>query len=152
VIAAIATNDGVLASIQEAITAAQNKVLIARAFELETADRAKAAQILELVGAFREAGQEMFDAYRTLSESGRLLTGLLAQLHAAGIRAPSWEQFNVLGDQALKTAIIDTPWGKNYWRLAPHERRTFGDLISGWATMVESRIRAQLGEQKDEAA
>jgi hypothetical protein len=152
VIAAAATNDGVLTSVQEAISEAETKLAVARAYEADVADQAKARAILELLGAFRECGREMDDAARTLGETGKVLTGLLSQLHAAGVHSPSLQQFDVLGDQALKTAILGTPWGKRYPLLAPHERRMFGDLIDGWATMIESRIRAQLGEQEEEIA
>jgi hypothetical protein len=88
--AAIALNDSMLASIQEAISEAQNKLAIARAYEAEVADRAKAQAISEIVGAFK-GGHELDNALRTVGEMGKVLVNLLSQLHAAGVRSPSVE-------------------------------------------------------------
>jgi hypothetical protein len=140
-----------LASIDDAIAAAKNKVAIARAFEDAAADRARAQAALELLGAFKAAGHELDDAMRTVAQTSKLLGSLLSQLHAAGIRTPSHEQLDVLGNQALAAAIMATPWHRHYRVLAPNERKTFRSLIDGWVTAAEPRLRAQLGEQ-DEAA
>jgi hypothetical protein len=152
VIEAIATNDGLLASIAEAVNEAKNRVLIAKAYEADVADQAKAQQILELIGAFREAGAEMDAACRTLSETGKLLGSLLLQLHGLGVQFPSRQQLDVLGNQALLTAVLATPWGSQYQRLAPGQRQSFRTLCSDWAQMIESRIGVRLGAQNDEEA
>jgi hypothetical protein len=83
--------NSMLASIQEAISEAQTKLAIARAYEAEVADRAKAQAISEIVGAFKEAGHELDNALRTVGEMGKVLVNLLSQLHAAGVRSPSVE-------------------------------------------------------------
>jgi hypothetical protein len=144
--------DSELAALDDAINEAKNRVLIAQAFEAETADQAKAQQVRELVGAFREAGRELDDACRTLSEMSRVLVSLLGQLHGHGVHSPTYEQLDVFGDAALKTAIMGTPWAKRYRLVAPLERKSFGVLVSGWADMVEARLRNQFGERKDDAA
>jgi hypothetical protein len=78
---------------------------------------------------------------------------LQRRLQGLGIGHPTYEQLDVFGDAALKTAIMGTPWAKRYRLVAPLERKEFGALVSGWADMVEARIRADFGEQKkDEAA
>jgi chromosome segregation ATPase len=107
--AEVAIYDSELASLDDAISAAKNKVLIAQAFEAAAADRARAARALEVLGAFREAGHELGDALRTVAETGRMINNLLPQLHAAGIRTPSYEQLDVLGHHAFATAIMATP-------------------------------------------
>ena len=141
-----------LRSVDDAISEAQTKLTIAKAYEADVADQAKARAIMEIVGVFREAGREMDDAARTLGEMGKLLGNLLGQLRAAGITSPSHEQLDVLGGQALQTAILATPWGKRYEHLAPGQRQTFRALVDGWAEMIESRVKAQLGKQEEEAA
>jgi hypothetical protein len=151
VAATIAMKDSMLASIAEAISEAQTKLTIARAYEADVADQAKAKQILELLGAFKEAGHELDDALRTLSETGRLFVGMVSQLRGFGV-GPSYEQVDVLGGQAVLTALLGTVWGKRFPRLAPREHRSFRTLVDGWVAGPEARISAQLGEQKDEAA
>jgi hypothetical protein len=150
VAATIAINDSMLASIGEAISEAQTKLTVARAYEADVADQAKAREILELLGAFKEAGHELDDALRTLSETGRLFVGMVSQLRGFGV-GPSYEQVDVLGGQAVLAALLDTVWGKRFPRLAPHERRSFRALVDGWVAGPEARISARLGEQKDEA-
>jgi hypothetical protein len=149
VAATIAINDSMLASIGEAISEAQTKLMVARAYEADVADRAKAREILELLGAFKEAGHELDDALRTLSETGRLFVGMVGQLRGFGV-GPSYEQVDVLGGQAVLTALLGTVWGKRFPRLAPHEHRSFRTLVDGWVAGPEARIRAQFVEQKDE--
>ena len=105
----------------------------------------KRRRILELLGAFKEAGRELDDALRAIGEMGRVLGSLLQQLHGAGVRFPSYEQLDVFGDQALRTAIAGSPWGKRHPHLAPNERRSFRTLVDGWSDMIEQRIKSQLG-------
>jgi hypothetical protein len=140
------------ASIDDAIAAAKNKVLIAQAFEAAAADRARAARALEILGAFREAGHELDDALRTVAETGRLLGNLLPQLHAAGVKSPTYEQLDALGYQAFATAIMQTPWHRRFEHLAPNQRRSFRGLIDAWVVAIQPRLKAQLGEREDEAA
>ncbi len=137
-----------LASIDDAIAAAKNKVAIARAYEADVADRAKAKAILEMLGAFKEAGHELDDALRTVAEMGKILPNLLSQLHAAGVRSPTFDQLDALGYQAFATALMATPWARRYEHLAPNQRRSFRTLVDGWAAPIESRLRAQLREEE----
>jgi hypothetical protein len=141
---AIKINDSMLASIGEAVSEAQTKLM-------DVADQAKARQILELLGAFKEAGHELDDALRTLNETGRLFVNMVSQLRGFGV-GPSYEQVDVLGGQAVLAALLGTVWGKRFPRLAPHEHRSFRALVDGWVAGPEARINAQLSEQKDEAA
>jgi len=150
--AAIALNDSMLASIQEAISEAQNKLAIARAYEAAAADRARARRALELLGAFKKAGHELDDALRTVAETGKLLGNLLPQLHAAGVRSPTHEQLDALGYQAFATAIMQTPWHRRFEHLAPNERKSFRSLIDAWVVAIQPRLKAQAGDERDEAA
>ena len=128
------------------------RLMIAQAYEDDIAAKAKARQILELLGAFREAGAEMDAAMQTVAEVGKLLPNLLGQLHAAGIRSPNRDQLDALGFQALGTALMATPWHLRFRHLAPNQRRTFRSLFDTWAAAIESQIRRQLRERDEEAA
>jgi hypothetical protein len=150
--AEVAIYDSELASLDDAIAAAKNKVLIAQAFEADAADRQRAARALELLGAFREAGSELDDAFRAIAEKGKLLGGLLGQLHACGVRSPTAEQLDVLGFAAVQTALMATPWHQRFRYLGPSQRRSFGPLFDQWAATAEARLRAQLREGNDDVA
>lgn len=150
--AEIATYDSELAALDDAIAEAKNRVLIAQAFEAAAADRVRAARALELLGAFKEAGHELDDAWRVVSERSKLLSNLLSQLHACGVRVPTHEQLDILGHAAMATAIMSTPWAKRYRHLAPNQRQSFRSLFDAWAVASESRLRAQLREDDEEAA
>ena len=139
-------------AIADAIDEARHRLAIATAYEADVADRAKAGAILELLGAFKEAGHELDDALRTVAEAGKLLPNLLSQLHAAGIRSPNRDQLDALGFQAVGTALMATCWAKQFEHLAPNQRRDFRSLVDAWAAPIESRLRAQLRERDDEAA
>ncbi len=139
-------------AIADAIEEARCRLAIATAYEADVADRAKARAILELLGAFKEAGHEMDDALRTVAEVGKVLPNLLSQLHAAGVRSPNRDQLDALGFQALGTALMAMPWAKRFEHLAPNQRRDFRSLFDTWAAAIESQIRRQLRERDEEAA
>jgi hypothetical protein len=92
------------------------------------------------------------NALRTVAETGKLLGNLLPQLHAAGVRSPTHEQLDALGYQAFAAAIMQTPWHRRFAHLAPNQRRSFRGLIDAWVMAIGPRLKAQLGEQEDEAA
>jgi hypothetical protein len=150
--AEIATYDSELAALDNAIAEAKNRVLIAQAFEAAAADRARAARALELLGAFKEAGHELDDALRTIAETGKLLGNLLPRLHAAGVKSPTYEQLDALGYQAFATAVMATPWHRRFEHLAPNQRKTFRSLFDAWVMAIAPRLKAQLGDERDEAA
>jgi hypothetical protein len=152
-IAVSMANDALVASLDEAIAEAKNRITIARLHEVAAADRARAAQIREMLDGFRRTGHELSDALNTVAETGARLGNLLTQLHGLGVVYPTGQQLDILGHQAVVSAISATPWSRHYPLLPPDQRRTFRPLVDGWCAMVESRVRAQLGdEQKGEAA
>jgi hypothetical protein len=141
-----------LASLDDAIAAAKNKVLIAQAFEADAADRVRAREALEILVAFKKCGHELDAALRIVGERGRELDGILAKLHAAtGVRFPTHEQVDSLGFQALTSSLMSTKWSNRFRVLAPNQRRTFGSLFDGWATGIGNRLRARLSEENEAA-
>ena len=139
-------------AIADAIEEAQRRLAIASAYDAAAADRARAARALEILGAFKEAGHELDDALRAVAETGKLLGTLLPQLHAAGVRSPTHEQLDALGYQAFAAAIMQTPWHRRFEHLAPNQRRSFRGLIDAWVMATAPRLKAQLGEENEEAA
>jgi hypothetical protein len=142
-----------LASIDDAIAAAKNKLAIAQAHEAQAADRTRADEALKLLVEFRECGHILDGAVLALGTKGHELMSLVQQLHGLGIRFPSAEQVDVFGDQAIRTCIASTPWSRRHRVVAPSERKSFRKLVDDWAMMIETRIKAQFAEKnKDEAA
>jgi hypothetical protein len=47
---------------------------------------------------------------------------------------------------------MQTPWHRRYKLLAPNERKTFRSLIDACVMAIGPRLKAQLGEQDEEAA
>jgi hypothetical protein len=146
----LATYESELAAIDAAIGEARNRILIAQAFEADATDRARAARALEILGAFRETGRELDDALRGVCEKGKLLGGLLGQLHSCGVVNPTREQLDVLGYSAMQTALMSTPWANRFRFLGPSQRRSFGPLFDAWAQTAESRLKAQLRDHDEE--
>jgi hypothetical protein len=99
----VASYDSELASIDDAIAAAKNKILIAQAFEAAAADRARAREALEILVAFRKAGHDLDDALRIVGERGRALNDLVSKLHrSTNAQFPSWDQIDALGFRRSK--------------------------------------------------
>jgi hypothetical protein len=139
-------------AIADAIEEAKRRVAVASAHEAAAADRARAQKVLEILRAFRECGCILDGACRAIDVKGNELMSLLQQLHGLGVRFPSAEQVDVFGDQAIRTCIASTPWSKRHRVVAPGERKSFRKLVDDWAMMIETRIKAQFGEQKKDQA
>ena len=153
VAAEIATYATELASLDDAITAAKNKVLIAQAFEADQAKRAKAKESVAVIAAFKKAGHDLDAALRQIAKQGEALNGLLSQLHATtGSNFPSHDQLDTLGYAAVMTALLRTPWARQFRPMQPSQRREFGPLFAGWAEVLENRIKPLLADVEDEAA
>jgi hypothetical protein len=144
----VRANAADIESIGEAIHEAANRVLIAKAFEREAADKANAERILEVCTELEKAGNSLGAAARTFSETSRQVSGLLAQLNSYGISSPSAEQYRVFGSAATRTMLAGSFWARSFPPVAPLERKTFDSLISGWVQSIRARIR---GRVKDAA-
>jgi hypothetical protein len=78
------------------------------------------------------------------------MNATLNEIHALGQGSPNSSQWLTFGAMAMNSALMQTPWAREFRHLAPRERRTFADLDSGWAAGAERNIAARLGEQKGE--
>jgi hypothetical protein len=75
--AEIATHQSELASLDDAIAAAKNRVVVAQAMEKDSVDRAKAKEAVEVLEAFRKAGHDLDNALRAIADKGAKLNELL---------------------------------------------------------------------------
>ena len=150
---ATATHTSEMSSIESAINVANARLVAARADESRAADRAQALQLREKLKRFSELGSIIDDCFADMNSAAAEMKDTLVQMHQLGATAPSHDQMRVLGALALKTALMGTPWSKEGFEyLAPNQRRSFRDLVSGWERMLTPHIDARIGDSKREAA
>jgi hypothetical protein len=149
----VATHASELASVDDAIEAARGMVSIAQAVEADAERRERAREAMKVVAECRQLGHDLDEAFRVIAERGKVLKPLLIKLHeATGGNFPSYQQLDTLGFSALQTAILSTPWAKQFRPIRPGSRRRFSDLFDGWATVTENRLRPLLESDPAEAA
>jgi hypothetical protein len=148
----LSTHESELQSLDEAIVQGQNRRLLEQALAAEAADRARAREAVQILAKFRQAGADMDQALRTVSERGHELNVLLGRLHDAGVSVPTREQLDTLGYHPVMTSLMQTPWHQRFRYLGPSERRSFGQLFADWCSVAEGRLKSLLAEPNDAAA
>ena len=134
-----------LASIDDAIAAAKNRVLITQAVEADAAKRASAKEALPVIAEFKKVGRDLDRALATVADRSAALMDLLRKLHqTTGQNFPSREQLDGLGYAAVMTAVLKTPWGHSFRPIPPSQRREFAPLFDGWAQVIEGRLQPLL--------
>jgi hypothetical protein len=141
-----------MASLEAAILEAQARLNVVRAAEAIAQDRAAALQLRGLLAEFVELGEEIDAAFADITAAATQMRDVLSRMHGLGARSPSHDQLRVLGTLALKTALMDTPWAKEFEHLAPNQRRSFAALVRGWHDQLAPSIEARIGEKQEEAA
>jgi hypothetical protein len=92
------------------------------------------------------------EAFTSMVNEANALGETLIKIHSLGRTFPSFDQLNSLGARALGTAIMNTPWRKDFEHLAPSQRQSFPKLISDWASRIESNhIAPRVGALKEVA-
>jgi hypothetical protein len=87
------------------------------------------------------------DAFASMGREANAVRETLLEIHSLGCAFPSYEQLNSLGARALKTAIMNTPWKRDFEHLAPGERQNLSKLVSDWAARIEANhIAPRIGE------
>ena len=134
-----------------AIEEAERRLSIAQAAQSQQGDRDNALAIREVLAEFTECALSLDEALAALGEEGAALFAAVNKLHALGCTVPSDTQVRVLGLQCLQTALMATPWHKEFPHLPPRERRSWAALARTWAAAVEANvIRPHLGEAESE--
>jgi hypothetical protein len=121
-----------------------------RAAEIE-ADQAAARELREVLGEFRKCGRQMEDALAAFVGAAVAFREHLTKIHNLGCDFPSHGLADVNARLAIGTALMQTPWRREFEHLAPGERRTFTQLVDGWAARIEPGVRRRLGEAEDKA-
>lgn len=109
------------------------------------ADRAAALELRKAVAEFVELGVELDAALTDVAEAGIALRELLSKIHQLGCQFPTHLQIKALGESAVLTKLMGSPWPVRH--LAPRERRDFTSLVKGWADAIErTNIAPRLGD------
>jgi hypothetical protein len=137
-----------LESIDAAIIEANARLVIAQADEAQQADRANAEQLRIKASRLSELASIADDCFQDLIGATNEMHSLLNEIHALGCPAPSHEQLRVFSVVAVKTHIMNIPGcAREFDHLAPNQRKTFENIVTGWRDMIEGNIAARLGEQ-----
>jgi hypothetical protein len=140
-------------SIEIATAEGKQRLAAAQAAETDAEQRSKATRALALLAAFEvrgEALQNLLDKF--LAEYAELSNDF-HELDKLGYAPTTHMLVKVNMQRAVATALQFTDLRQKF--LAPHERRTFGAVIAGWASNCRARIQARLARgapAKDKAA
>jgi hypothetical protein len=133
-----------LASLGEAITAAQARLATAKAVAARAQERRDALVLRKAVKRFSDAGHRLDAVLADLSSTAQVLGAALDAVHAAGSPSPSHQQLMSLGERALRTALMATPWRRAFDSVPPGERRSVADLVDVWSGNIERGIAHRL--------
>lgn len=160
-----ALHQGEHENLNAAIEEAAKRLDVARGEEARKADRKKALEFrTTLLPQLLEHGKKIDAALATIASEANAFDETLRQIHASGCAFPNTQQVHVNGAMVIYSALMQTPWRREFRHLAPHERRTFEDLFagqavgdgvhvrSGWRQPIERFISQLLGEAETEAA
>jgi hypothetical protein len=152
IVDALVRHDADMAALADAIAEAESRVELAQRARTVAADQANARKVRAQLHRFVKAGREIDGAMAELVEASNAMRQALTQMHILGCKFPSHEQLSVLGDRALRTALMQTAWARYFEGVSPGERKTFTALVEAWATMVDNNIRPRLAAGTQEAA
>jgi chromosome segregation ATPase len=135
-----------------AIAEAGDRLATAEAAEALEADRARARELRHALAEFTEHGRKLDEAMAAVVAESNALRTALHKMHSLGCEYPTDALALVNCRLAIGTALMQTPWKREFEHLAPGQRRTFGEIIRGWVERIEPTIARRLGETQDEAA
>jgi hypothetical protein len=143
------THDYELKSLDAAIQEATKRLAAADAAEALAADKENARALRAVVDKFVAHAIAIDDAFTAMVKEANALSKTLIEIHSLGCSFPSYDQLNSLGARALGTAIMQTPWKRDFDHLAPSARQSFPKLVSDWAARIESNhVAPRIGELK----
>jgi hypothetical protein len=144
-----------LASIDAALKTAQQRLDTAKRYQAAQADRDKARKLSVVLDQFTQTATQLDRVLADVARLGHALHQIQAQMAQLGSPVPNGSQLDSLGYRCLLTACAATPWHRHFQVLAPHERRSFADLIAIWTDTNRKYLAVRLdGDQpnKPEAA
>jgi hypothetical protein len=147
------THAGEIESVDAALREAAARLNAAHAETDRAADRAAAEQLRDKLKQFKELGEVLDDCFADFRSAAIEQKKLLDEIHALGQAAPTHQQYRVLCEIALKTAVQQTPfWSQDFPAMAPNQRKSFRDVCNSWVEPIMHRVNALLGEQHKDAA
>jgi hypothetical protein len=149
---ALALHASELQSLDAALRAAGERVAAAQRAEAEAAAVANVQAIKQVVAELAEHASVADDALHDLILAGDNLKSCLDRLHQLGVANPRHETLQVLGHNALLTALMRSPWKRYFEALAPSARRDFAGTVASWQAMIEPGLAQRLGEQSKQEA
>ena len=150
-----ATHTSEVAAVEAAIKTANERLAVARNHEAKQADRASARELSVVLDQFTRTAAELDRVLADVARLGHALHQIQVQMAQLGSPVPNGAQLDSLGFRSLLTACAATPWHRHFQVLAPHERRSFSDLIAIWTDTNRKHLASRLVEQTnkpDEAA
>ena len=139
-----------LKSIDAAIAQATKRLAAADAAEAQAQDKDNANKGLRVVvDAFLSHAIALDDAFATVAKEGMALEETLKQIHSLGCAFPSRAQLDALGARALKTALMSTPWRREFEMMSPGQRQSFTALANQRVDRIEANsISPRIGALK----
>jgi len=132
------THDYELKSLDSAIAEATKRLAAADQAEASAQDKENARALRAVVDEFVAHAIAIDEAFTVMVTEANALRETLIKIHDLGCAFPSYDQLNSLGARALGTAIMQTPWKRDFEHLAPSQRQSFPKLASDWAARIES--------------
>lgn len=132
-----------LASVDAALVTASRRVAAAEGAEALVAERERMRGVATITEALRGHAARL-DALlaELVGEYGALMDGF-GKLQAAGFDKPSLSLIAVNAPRCVQSALVGTPLESE--RIPPSARRTFVELVEGWAAGADARAAAVLG-------
>ena len=147
-----ATHTSEVAAVEAAIKTANERLAVARNHEAKQADRASARELSVVLDQFTRTAAELDRVLADVARLGHALHQIQVQMAQLGSPVPNGAQLDSLGFRCLLTACAATPWHRHFQVLAPHERRSFSDLIAIWTDTNRKHLASRLGDPTNEAA
>ena len=110
----------------------------ADAAQAQAQDKENARALRAVVDEFLSHAIALDDAFVTVSKEATALEEALKQVHSLGCAFPSRAQLDALGARALKTALMSTPWRREFETMPPGARQSFAALVGQWADRIEA--------------
>jgi hypothetical protein len=137
-----------IASVEAALTVARANLKMAQAAEAQASDRDKALALRGKLQRFKELGEILDDCFADFKSAALEQKQVLDAIHNLGQAAPTAQQYRVLCEIALKTAVQGTPfWSHDFPAMPPNQRKTFKSVVDAWTAVIEDNIAARLGEK-----
>jgi hypothetical protein len=149
----IVQHDSEVQSIEEAIEIAKLKLAQAHGAVNAEKDRADALEQRQVLAAFADCLKEIDDALKALVDKSKLSVELLRSMRQYGW-APTDQMWDVNLRMIIQTATAQTPVRSAFPPIAPHERRTAFQYLTGIGSnsgllhIIGSRIAQRLGEDE----